>query len=194
MVNTRQQILEKNFHAIHLNGFQGTRTDKVIADLGITKGAFYHYFPDKLALGYAVLDEMVAPMYIGMWQKLDNYEGNPIDGICEILEGLIGQCDEEAVKLGCPLNNLMQEMAPLDEGFRTRLNYILNTMQKHIARAIKRGQQENIILSTINAESLAFYILSSFEGGYGIAKSLQSREVFESSFRQLIQYLQTLKV
>ena len=194
MTDTRQKILEKNFRAIHLSGFQGTRTDKVIADLGITKGAFYHYFPDKLSLGYAIIDEIVAPQYIGQWKVLDTCQENPIDGIIGQLESLINKCEEWEIRLGCPLNNLIQEMSPLDEGFRIRLNHVINAMHRHISEAISRGQQASQVTNEVEAAPLAYYILSALEGSYGIAKSLQSRQVFESSIRQLIKYLHTLKI
>ena len=43
--DTRTSILYKNYEAIHANGFHATRTDKVISELGITKGAFKHASP-----------------------------------------------------------------------------------------------------------------------------------------------------
>ena len=48
--DTRQRILEKNFEAMHEHGYQGMRADKVVKELGITKGAFYHYFEGKQEL------------------------------------------------------------------------------------------------------------------------------------------------
>lgn len=57
MNDTRTQILERIYQAVRLHGFQGMRADKVVIDLGITKGALYHYFASKLELGYAIVDE-----------------------------------------------------------------------------------------------------------------------------------------
>lgn len=193
MSDTRQQILEKNFEAIHKNGFQGTRTDKVITDLGITKGAFYHYFPSKTALGYAVVDEIIAPQYISTWRQLDNLEDHPIDGIIRILDDLKNSFSEEQIQLGCPLNNLIQEMAPLDEGFQMRLNQILDEMHGAIARALQRAT-DNIQLSVIVAPAdLAHFILAALEGSFSIGKSRQSKLVFDRSIDQLIRYLRSLK-
>jgi AcrR family transcriptional regulator len=56
---TRQLILQRCFEAIQAKGFETLRTDKEIARLKITKGAFYHYFPNKSELGYAVVDEVI---------------------------------------------------------------------------------------------------------------------------------------
>jgi AcrR family transcriptional regulator len=192
-MDTRTQILEKNFQAIHINGFQGTRTDKVILELGITKGAFYHYFPDKLSMGYAVIDEILYPMYVNSWINLHTYSGNPIDGIVKVIEQIKGYCTDENVAYGCPLNNLIQEMSPLDEGFRKRLNKIIDKEVELIAAAIVKGQIKQQIRKSFVAEDAGYFIIAGIEGSYAMGKSKNSKAVFEASINQLICYLNFLK-
>ena len=67
--STRQMILQRCFEAIQSKGFETLRTDKEIARLKITKGAFYHYFPNKAELGYAVVDEVMMPYYEQKWAQ-----------------------------------------------------------------------------------------------------------------------------
>lgn len=193
-MDTRQQILEKNFHSIWLNGYQGTRTDKVIESLGVTKGAFYHYFASKQTLGYAVVDEIIAPMFVNTWRVLEEEEGNPIHQIIKVLRGMVNNTPDEQVILGCPLNNLMQEMSPLDDGFRIRFQGIINQLRTYIENALKRGQASGIVTSEIDPTQVALFILSSLEGSYSIAKSLQNKEAFKSSVNQLIAFLNILKI
>ncbi len=194
MKDTRKLILEKNFHAMHLNGFQGMRTDKVISDLGITKGAFYHYFSDKLSLGYAIIEEIIAPQFISTWQGLENFKGNPIDGIVEIIKLISSSQSDSDISLGCPLNNLMQEMSPLEEGFKLRLNKIISKMHYFISAALQSGKDQNQVIKSIEPHETAYFIISSIEGSFGIAKTLQSKTVFNHSINQLIIYLETLKI
>lgn len=194
MTDTRTQILEKSYQALRLHGFQGTRADKVILDLGITKGALYHYFPSKLDLGYAIVDELIMPPYTRLWLSLAQFEGNPADGIIANLQFLINMGSEEEIRLGCPLNNLMQEMAPLDQGFQQRLQHIVNVQREAIGIALKRGQDAGQIRTDIQTDPSAIFILSSLEGSYSIAKALQQREIFETSLQTLIQFVHALKV
>ena len=193
-MDTRQQILEKNFHSIWLNGYQGTRTDKVIESLGVTKGAFYHYFASKQALGYAVVDEIIAPMFVNTWRVLEQEDSNPIEHIAKVLRGMINNTPEEQVILGCPLNNLMQEMSPLDDGFRIRFQGIINQLKTFIENALQRGQNKNTVTSSIDPTQIALFVLAGLEGSYSIAKSLQSKEAFKSSVNQIIMFLNTLKI
>jgi len=186
MIDTRQSILEKNYEAIHKHGFQGVRPDKVIGELGITKGAFYHYFPSKLELGYAVVDEIIAPRYTGLWQQLDHYQGHPVEGIIWSLEYIRSGTSEQGCALGCPLNNLINEMAPLDEGFRRRLQGIMESMHGAIHRALKRAADKGLLNRTIDAESYAYYVLAAMEGCFSVGKSMQRKAAFDAAMNELI--------
>src|SRR6266851_5448653 len=89
-----------------------------IAEAGITKGALYHHFGSKQELGYAVVDELIREHILDRWVRSLEKAENPIDGLLAVLrEGRHPSFDQ---RLGCPLNNLAQEMSPLDEGFRKR--------------------------------------------------------------------------
>lgn len=193
MKDTRQQILEQNYKAMHEHGFQGLRTDQVIKELGITKGAFYHYFSGKQELGYCVVDEVIAPQYLGHWNQLYNYVGHPVEGIIERLMALRRDIPGENIKLGCPLNNLIQEMAPLDEGFQQRLNRIARGMHLAIHDALARGQKARLVDPDANPDKVAFFVLSTLEGAFSIAKSFQDRKPFDVTIELLINYLRTVK-
>ncbi|MCB0559054.1 MAG: TetR/AcrR family transcriptional regulator [Lewinellaceae bacterium] len=193
MKDTRRQILEKNFEAIHKHGFQGLRTDQVIKELGITKGAFYHYFSGKQELGYCVVDEIIAPQYLDHWNQLYSYVGHPIEGIIERLMALRREMPGENIQLGCPLNNLIQEMTPLDEGFRQKLNRIARGMHLAIQDALIRGQKARLVDPDADPEKVAFFVLSTLEGSFSIAKSFQNRRPFDASIDLLINHLRTFK-
>jgi len=191
--DTRAKILEKNAEAIHINGFQGTRTDKVIAELGITKGAFYHYFPDKLAMGYAIIDEILYPQYISAFAHLENYSGNPVDGVVAGIERIRKTCDEKTVGYGCPLNNLIQEMSPLDEGFRKRLSRIVEKEIDLIAQAFVQAKANGQMAAHVEPQALANFVFAGLEGSFTVGKIKQSKQDFDASVDQLVQFLNTLK-
>ncbi|MFN8343439.1 MAG: TetR/AcrR family transcriptional regulator [Spirosomataceae bacterium] len=195
MTDTRSEILQKNFEAIHRNGFQGVRADKVVADMGITKGALYHYFPNKFDLGYAIIDELVGPMYLKIWQPFENAEKNFGEILLQTIDYYRNVApNEEAVRLGCPLTNLTQEMPPLDEGFRERLYRITHRMQQQIETGLKKAQLIGEFRPDFNPTQTAFYYLAVIEGGFSIAKALQSRAVFEMVIAQLKQFTKDLTV
>ena len=121
---TRQKLLMAAFEEIYRSGFQAASVDTILAHAGVTKGALYRHFPDKSALGRAVVDEVVRGFLLQRWgiDLLAQNEGDPITALQQILRGRARQLTAREVELGCPLSNLAQEMSPLDERFRRRVN------------------------------------------------------------------------
>jgi AcrR family transcriptional regulator len=189
---TRAQILERNFHAVRLHGFQGMRADKVITELGITKGALYHYFPNKYELGYAIVDELLTPAYVNSWRPFEEATAHHLDALVACLEDHKRRATEEDIRLGCPLNNLVQEMTPLDEGFRTRLQALVRGMHASLETGFRNAQAAGAITTVVNPTRTAWFVLSCVEGSYGMGKAAQSVAVFKASIDQLITYLRTL--
>jgi TetR/AcrR family transcriptional regulator, transcriptional repressor for nem operon len=192
-MDTRQLIMQKNFEAIHKHGFQGVRADKVVAELGITKGALYHYFPNKMELGYAIIDEVLAPMYLGLWKKFELAESNHFEIMVETIESYAHFADDESIKLGCTLNNLVQEMSPLDETFRQKLQGIVKSINYSIETGLKNGQLSGAFRTDFNPTQTAHFIQAGVNGGWSMAKSQQNKVIFEMILNQLVQFVTTLK-
>src|ERR1700688_2949242 len=86
---TRQEILRVAFVEVFSRGFQGVSVDDIVKKTSLTKGAFYHHFPTKLDLGYALVDDVIKPMIIDRWiRPLKNFK-NPLEGILSQMEKLI---------------------------------------------------------------------------------------------------------
>jgi AcrR family transcriptional regulator len=97
---TRQRILDAAFMEIYRNGFQGMRLDDVLAVTGLTKGALYHHFPNKRALGYAVVDEVILPMIEAMWLQPLKNAADPLQGLITVVEQLPDNKPPEVIQYG----------------------------------------------------------------------------------------------
>lgn len=190
---TRQKMLEAAFAEIHRNGFQAASISQILADTGLTKGALYHHFPDKKALGLAVVEEVIRPsMAAMMFTPLLETE-RPLAALQALLQSKAAINEPTMVMLGCPLNNLMQEMSPVDETFRVRLNALFQDWVDVVAAALKRGQKAGEVRLDVDAGETAFFIVSALEGCIGMSKNTQSVAAFRGCLTQLGGYLETLK-
>lgn len=189
---TRKEILEVAFMQVFTNGFQGVSIDDIVAKTNLTKGAFYHQFPTKLDLGYALVDEVIKPMIIDRWIKpLESYE-NPLDGILTQMKTLIGECDPKYLKLGCPLNNLVQEMSPVDKGFHKRLQIALNLWIDEMDKHLKRAKKSGYLKMDVNTKHVAHFVVMAHEGFYGMLKGLDDPKIFTSLYASMKQYFKTI--
>jgi len=189
---TRQKLLERAFEEIHRNGFRAASLDSILEDAGVTKGALYHHFENKAELGYAVVDEVVRPWMEETWRPVVEAE-NPIDAAIATIRERLKLRSEMALTLGCPFNNLTQEMSGVDEGFRKRLSSILHDWREQVAAAMRRGQVNGTVCADVDARAAAAFVISSIEGCVGMAKASQSREFLEAGFRGLVEYLEHLR-
>jgi AcrR family transcriptional regulator len=188
---TRQRILEASFAEIHRHGFQAASVANILADTGLTKGALYHHFPSKKDLGLAVVDEMIGTGLVERYVRPLRDAAHPAQAVIELI-GMKQGMSDEFVRLGCPLNNLMQEMSPVDEEFRNRLNRILSQWQDAFEEALRRAQMAGEIRGEVNCHAAALFIVSAWEGCTGVAKNMQSVEAFRACMSQLQGYVASL--
>ncbi len=196
--DTRKKIIDAAFKEIYKHGYQGMRIDQVLQNTHLKKGALYYHFSSKQELGYAVLDEDIAKKGAEMWiEPLKNFT-DPLQGIYSLFmenestsERIWGS---DVFTLGCPVNNLAQEMSPIDEGFRARIVGMFKYWKGALSDALKQGQQQGIVDPSINSEDSALFILTIIEGAWGLTKVHQDKEVYFSCGRELKRYLDSLKV
>ncbi len=190
---TREKILDAAFQEIYRHGFQAASLSNILADTGLTKGALYHHFPDKDHLGFAVIEEVIREGLDAMLFTPLREADDPLATLREIVRRKAEKATLETVKLGCPLNNLMQEMSPLDAQFRRRLNELLVTWQDAVQDALKRAQKEGKLRKHVDCRAAALFIVSAWEGCVGVAKNLQSAQEFRLCMKQLDDYIASLR-
>ncbi len=189
----RDRLLLAAFEEIYAHGYQGTRVDRVLEKTGLTKGAFYYYFPSKQALAYAVVDEIIAGIAEEMWRQTLEDAADPIEAIGTVLERISVERGEGFCTLGCPINNLAQEMSSLDDGFRTRLHGIFAKLIGWIADALARGKEAGTVRAEIDTHAVATFVVAAFEGCIGLAKNEQSTATLELCATQIGAYLDTMR-
>jgi TetR/AcrR family transcriptional repressor of nem operon len=192
LIATRKLILDVAFFEIFQKGFQGVSVDDIVKKTNLTKGAFYHQFPTKLDLGYTLVDEVIKPMIINRWIKpLESYE-NPLDGILVQMKTLIGESDPAHLKLGCPLNNLVQEMSSVDKEFHKRLQIALNLWINEMDKHLKRAKKSGYLRPDINTKHLAHFVVMAHEGFYGMLKGLDDPKIFPALYESMKRYFKTI--
>ena len=192
---TRHKILRAAFEEFYKNGFQGGSINHIVEKAGITKGALFHHFADKNELGYAVFEEVIMP---GLKQRWLDPLASSIDPISDLKnlfhERMKDQTDSPCrLMQGCPLNNLAQEMSPLDEGFRKRINNLYSFWRESLASALDRGIKIGKVRKDISPQNVATFIVAAQMGIVGTAKNSQDPELLAQAGEALFSYLDTLK-
>src|SRR6516225_1484778 len=188
---TRKRLLQAGFREVHRSGFQSASIDTILAATNVTKGALYHHFDSKEDLGHAIIEEIVAKLPQDNWLRPLQRGKNPIDALIGIVQAT--SVRPEDVKGGCPLLNLAQEMSPLDEQFRKRLETIFNTWQEGIATALRRGQSQGTVRRDLVPEETAGFLIAMYEGYVMLAKNAQDAKVWNVGIRNIAGWLKSLR-
>jgi AcrR family transcriptional regulator len=186
-------LLQAAFREVYKVGFQSAGIDTILAATNVTKGALYYHFENKQALGYAIVEEIVAKLPRDRWllPLQQSKDKDPIDALIGIVQAIPARPRD--VKGGCPLVNLAQEMSQLDEQFRKRLERIFHAWQEGIAMALRRGQHQGAVRRDLVPEETASFLIAMVEGYEVLAKNAQDAKVWNMGIRNIVGWLTSLR-
>lgn len=191
---TRQALVDAAYDEIYKNGFRSASLDTILTTAGVTRGALYHHFASKQELGYAVVDERVRPLVRERY--IDPFKGarDPREALRRM--GL--RMEQELSKtgillLGCPVNNLVQEMSGVDEGFRERLAAILREWKDAVADVLRQGQTRKQLRRDVDADAVATFVVASYQGAIGFAKNAHNVKPFTACRKLIDAHLESLR-
>ena len=188
---TRAKILEVAFNEIYCHGYKGTSTNAIIDKMEMTRGAFFHHFPTKDHLGFALIDEVLAGMIISRWiEPIANYK-DPVQGILKNFKRLIDEHLDEHILCGCPLNNLIQELSDEPE-FQKRTQAVMENWIFGTEALLKQAKQSGHLAKSVNTRQLAEFIVACQEAAFSMGKALNSRKSMRLTHKSLTEYINLL--
>lgn len=191
---TRKNIINSAFEEIRTYGYQGCSLDRILKTAKVTKGALYHHFENKAALGIAVLDEVIESFLYRQWGPSLENQDDPIQCMVDRINEMVDKrFAEDLPVLGLPLGNFVQEMAPLDKTFLLRVRKLFQLWKELIAVALKHGQNVGTVRKDIDPDQSALFLVTAYEGVTSIVRASQTREMLKETAEALIAYLETLK-
>jgi len=188
---TRKRLLLAASREIYRSGFQSASLDTILAIAGVTKGALYYHFKSKEELGYSVVEEVIASNVRGRWVRPLQSGKDPIDALIDAVQRIpVRPVD---VRGGCQLNNLAQEMSPLDAGFRKRLAIIFEAWREAVASVLREGQTRGIVRRDLEPANAAGLLIAMVEGYGSLAKNAQDPKVMKAGIRNIVDWLRSLR-
>jgi TetR/AcrR family transcriptional repressor of nem operon len=188
---TRERLLQAASREIYRSGFQSASLDTILAAARVTKGALYYHFENKEALGYAVVEEVISSHVQGSWVRPLQSVKDPIDALIGIVQGI--PVRPEDVRGGCELNNLAQEMSPLDAGFRIRLETIFDAWREAAASVLREGQIHGSVRRDVEPTNAAGLLIAMVEGYSSLAKNAQDPKVIKAGIKNIVAWLSSLR-
>ena len=146
---TRRAILDRARYLFATKGYAATATEEIISELGITRGALYHQFDDKLGVFKAVIVEVYSEITNHIQTQIKPLESNweqLVTGCQAFLE--VAQKDQirRLVFIEAPAILAAEDLVEIDQ-------YGFNLLHQSIRIAVDEGE-----LKTIDPEGFAHLV------------------------------------
>src|SRR5579862_2131784 len=157
---TRDRLLDLAAAAFAEHGYGRTSLNAVIRSSGLTKGAFYYYFPSKVSLAVAVCDREKLGFQESVMARVPA-EGRALDALLGIVDAILEHKRErpnsDALQMLCMELAREPELAPLFPSLHEPWVQLVGGL-------LRRAQQEGDASPDISAEATAFVIVCAFRG------------------------------
>ena len=187
----RARLIEAARSLVRHRGFAATSVDDLCTAAGVTKGAFFHHFASKEALGVALIDDWTAMTGALFAAHPYNTLPDPLDrvfGYLDLRRELLGQpVPEFSCVAGTTVQEAYETSVPIREAAERSLRSGFGHVQPHLAAALERQP-----VPGVTAESLAQLFQVAVQGGIILAKALDTPAPAREAFDHLERYLRLL--
>ena len=191
---TQDLIINKSFEMFYSNGFKSTNIPDIMRETSLSKGAFYHHFKNKHEIGIKVIENIITKrIQDGFIVPLEDYKNKNIPKLLlYIFTERIKKFSEKEKELGCPANNLINEIGCSDSEFRTLLRKLMDDWYKVLVQTIEKGKEKNEIKNDVDSAAAATLLICSFEGTRGIRKVYDDDKLFNNYLNSIKSYIKSI--
>lgn len=187
-LTARDRLIEAATDSIRSRGFAATSIDDLCATIGVTKGAFFHHFKSKEALGIAVAERWGE---IGK-QLIDLIGGATArDRVLAYLDLRTQLIEGGTDEFSCLAGTLAQEVHITHPAIRDAAAHAIEitaaTIEPDIAAALKNAGRKDV-----SPQGLALHIQAVLQGAYVVAKAKNDAGAARDSVAHLKRYVTML--
>ncbi|MFO1401623.1 MAG: TetR/AcrR family transcriptional regulator [Steroidobacteraceae bacterium] len=188
----RTALLDAAHALVRRQGWAATSVEQLCAAAGVSKGAFFHHFESKEALGVAAAGHWTA-VTAPLFAAADYHRHrDPLDRIFGYLDfrAAIAQGPLEAVT--CFAGTTVQEVFASSEPVRAACGTAIRAHAERLAEDLREAIAKHPPRFKVTAESLATYTQTVLQGGFVLAKAQGSTAPLLEAIGHLRRYLRLL--
>lgn len=190
--DARTKLLDAALAVIRTKGYSATSVDELCAAAGVTKGAFFHHFKSKDALGVAAADH---------WSATTGamFAAAPYHDHADPLERFIGYVRFRRALLtggvpdfSCLVGTMLQETYETSPAIRDACDRSISGHAATLEADIEAAMKERGLTPGWTAASLALHTQAVLQGAFILAKAKGGADVAAESVDHLIRYIELL--
>lgn len=176
---------------VRRKGFAATSVDDLCAEAGVTKGAFFHHFPSKEALGVALVEDWTESTGAMFAAHPYNSLPDPLDRVLAYLDLRRSLLDMPLPEFTCVAGTTVQETYCTAPAIRQAAADSLASGAGHVLAHLRAALAAHPVPG-ITPESLARQFQVAVQGGIILAKAADDPAPAREAFDHLERYLRLL--
>ena len=187
----KDDLLDAAITLIRTQGFAATSVDELCRSAGVTKGAFFHYFPNKEALGEAAAEHWSATtgafFATAAYHDLDD----PADRVLAYIDLRRQLISGSPAQYSCYAGTLAQETFVSNPALRDACGASIlghaATLEADLTAALGAHRRDGV-----DAAGLSRYIQTVLQGAFVVSKAADDPQLAIDSIDHLHRYVQML--
>lgn len=142
--STKERLISTAIELIWQSSYGSVSVDEICKTADVKKGSFYHFFPSKVDLAVAAMEQFYQDAK-PLFEEVFDRSRSPIERFEKLAEVILRKQTEIAKQYGhvcgCPFASLGSEMAGQEEQIREKVE---NTMRKYKSKYYEQTIQDMV--------------------------------------------------
>jgi TetR/AcrR family transcriptional repressor of nem operon len=188
----RQKLLAAALALVREKGYSSTSVDELCAHAGVTKGAFFHHFQSKDALGVAAANHWSAITDSFFQTAPYHKHSDPLDRVLGYLDFRKALLKGEVAEFTCLVGTLVQEVYATNPDIRAACEASISAHAAKVAADIGAAMKRHRVRAPWTAESLGLHTQAVLQGAFVLAKAKGGAAIAAASIDHLKRYIELL--
>jgi TetR/AcrR family transcriptional repressor of nem operon len=181
--STREHLIEVGLGLMHQNGYHATGLTDILKAADVPKGSFYHHFGSKEEFAAAALKEFAARAREHAAVVLGDLKTPPMKRLKRYFNDLVKISGQSGAIPGCMMGRFSLEIAAESPQLRKQISASFDRWQHTIATVIGQAVAQKELPAGTDPESLAGFLLNSWEGALLRSQADKSNAPLETFMR-----------
>lgn len=190
--DARTRLLEAARDVIRQKGFTATTVDDLCKAAGVTKGAYFHHFESKEALGVAAADFWTETTGAFFKQAPYHAPDDPLERLFAYVDFRRSIIEGELADFTCLVGTMTQEAYSLHPAIRDACAKSIFGHAATLEQDIEAAMKARAIEADWTPASLARHTQAVLQGAFILAKATGDAEIARESVDHLRRYLEQL--
>jgi TetR/AcrR family transcriptional repressor of nem operon len=189
--STRDHLIDVGLGLMHRDGYNATGLADILKAADVPKGSFYHHFGSKEDFAVAALERYGMRAREHAAAVLNDITTPPVQRLRHYFSDLLKIYGQKGAIPGCMMGRFSLEIAEESPQLRKRISASFDHWQQTIATVIRQAVEQKELPAGTDPESLAGFLLNSWEGALLRSQAEKSNAPLDTFMRYVFDWVLT---